>query len=35
MKKILMIDTTLSDEKLTPQNVMNPIMEQQIPLRHL
>ena len=33
MKKILMIDTTLSDEKLTPQNVMNPIMEQQIPLK--
>lgn len=33
MKKISMIDTTLRDEKLTPQNVMNPIMEQQIPLK--
>ena len=33
MKKISMIDTTLSEEKLTPQNVMNPIMELQIPLK--
>lgn len=33
MKKISMIDTTLRDEKLTPQNVMNPIMEQQIALK--
>lgn len=33
MKKISMIDTTLRDEKLTPQNVMNPIKEQQIALK--
>ena len=33
MKKISMIDTTLRDEKLTPQNVMNAIMEQQIALK--
>ena len=33
MKKISILDTTSNGKEQTPQNVMNPIMELQIPLK--